>query len=416
MNMSKKYLNVFLSLIFTLNAPAGFAQGQRWVSPPYNINMNGAAPVVTTIPGATPGTNNISNGAYGPNGQLEFYVKDLSVYLGSSSQLLGKLPNSVGSAEGSEVEIVRVPGPGLRFYVIYTTYLTSQGRSLFYVKVDCTHAALVFSPALNTNLPSSSSPYFLECNYFDAQGLALSKPIFSLVTHSTSRYLFTVGFKGSPKLGATPYNYGGLLRWTIDANGIHNQTVIATTTDLNHNYGNYYDFWNYLTVSQMSLSDDQTRLAWGGGTGPGGGAGQAMLFEVKLNPTNYSYVPGSFRQYFIPYTHAHRIAGVEYATGSNKLYVSTRDGLFYVPTYGSTPVFIPGSVNLTQQSLSSSSGSQLQYVKSMGKIVGVKVTNTAGHNGTLFSIDPANNNIASLLTTPLTSWNGEGLTLPDLPK
>jgi hypothetical protein len=399
----KSMKSILAFLVLCLSPAIGSAQNQQWVYPPYNINMNGAAPVITTITGATAGVN-ISNGAYDANGVLLFYVKDLKVYKGANSQLLGQLPmpkNCGGGGslgQGSEIEIVPVPGSGLsnKFYVIYNLR-DNSGRCLIYAKITYSSGTAVSTPGLGTLFPSFSSPYVLEGGYYDAQGLAVSK----LTLSNTTRYLFTVGFKGSPNYPVTQYNYGGLLRWTIDAAGIHNQVVIATTTDLNYLSGDYYAFLNYLTVSQMSLSDDQTRLAWGGGTGQGGGAAQRMLFEVKLNPANYSFVPSSFRQYFVPYTQASYISGVEYAAGSNKLYVSTRDGIYYLPTYGSTPLLIPGSKSLTQQPLSSMSGSQLQYVKSTGKIVGVRVTNTSANTGTLFSIDPVNNNISSISSTPV---------------
>ena len=425
---------VFGFCLFRLTASMSFAQNQQWVYPPNNINMNGNAPVVTTIPGATAGTNNISNGAYDQNGKLLFYVKDLKVYT-STSVLKGKLPmpgpSGTGNSwlwEGAEIEIVPVPGSGFcnKFYVIYTVYEPAQTQGcLLYETIDCSSGSPVaIGPAFNSTLMSTYySQNVLEWLYFDAQGLAVSK----LTSNNTKRYLFTVGFKGSPNLSIrNQINYGGLLRWTIDASGIHSPIVgsdystliAADDTDL----GNYYQYYTWRTVCQMSLSDDQTRLAWGGATQTYNNA--QSVFEVKLNSANYSYVPGSFHQYHIPYNGSMFgstfVAGVEYAANSNnKLYASMRDCIYYIPAYLSSPALIPGSTSLTQQPLSSMSGSQLQYVKSTGRIVGVRVTNTAANTGTLFSIDPSNNSIASISSNALSSWDfvtnysGRGFTLPD---
>lgn len=423
------------TLIFGLcvSAPISFAQNpnQQWVYPPYNINMNGNTPVVTSIPGATAGSNNISNGAYDANGTLLFYVKDLNVYTGSASQLKGKLPMPGAGGhgcqwiwEGAEIEIVPVPGSGLcnKFYVIYTVKdLNSLECCLLYATIDCSSGTPVsIGPAFNSTLSSTYySQNLLQWLYFDAQGLAVSK----LTLNNTTRYLFTVGFHGNPNLALrNAINYGGLLRWTIDALGIHNQQLIARD-DLD--LGNYYAYDTWQTVTQMSLSDDQTRLAWGGGTRNQTYNCQQHVFEVKLNPSTYSY-GGSYHQYCLPYygtlpsPQTTFVSGVEYVPGTNKLYVSTREGLYIIPSYAVVPVLLGGTSGIMQQPLSGMSGSQLQYVKAIGKIVGVKVTNTAANTGLLYSIDPLNNNTAIILPSPpLTSWDfviyygGKGFTLPD---
>jgi hypothetical protein len=167
----------------------------------------------------------------------------------------------------------------------------------------------------------------------------------------------------------------------------------------------------------MSLSGDQTRLAWGSGTQYTGQ--QQSVFEVKLSPT-YSFVPGSFKQYYLPNpTHASFVAGVEYAGRS--IYASTWDGIYFIPNYGSTASLIPGSTNLTHQPLSQMEGSQLQYVESTSKIVGVRVTNTPANTGSLFSLDPSNNTTATIMSNPLKSGAlsfgyGQAFTLPELIK
>ena len=414
--------------LFLVSHSPSVAQGQRWAYPPHNINMNGSTPVITNIPGANALGNNISNGAYDASGNLLFYVKDLKVYT-ATSQLKGKLPmpNSGGAGYtwtelGSEVEIVPVPGSGLcnKFYVIYTVRdLTHNVFCLCYVVINMTPAGpVIIGPAYNSTL--SASYYWqnvLEWIYFDAQGLAVSK-----LTSNNTRYLFTLGFAGSPSLPfRNQTNNGGLLRWTIDASGIHSQTVIAgDNTALVNNLGSYYETDAYLTVTQLSLSDDQTRLAWGGGTKNSGL--RQWVFEVKLSP-NFTYVPGSYRQYSLPYpggnSQAAFVSGVEYVAGTNKLYVSSREGLYYIPSHGASPIYIAGSASLTRQPNSSVSGSQLQYVKSTGKIVGVKPNNTAANTGTLFSIDPNTNTTATISTTPLMSktrsfsYTGGGFILPE---
>ena len=396
------------------------ANNQQWVYPPFKINMNGNTPVVTTMPGATAGASNISNGAYDANGNLLFYVKDLHVYT-STSVLKGKLPNpgpggtgNTWSWLGAEVEIIPVPGSGFcKFYVIYTVRdQTSNHFCLVYATIDLSSGSPVSIPAYGSTLTASHPSWsnVLQWLYYDGQGLAVSKPILN----NTKRYLFTVGFKGSPNLAIrNANNFGGILRWTIDAAGVHSQTVIAAdTSDL----GSYYSNLTYLTVAQMSLSDDQTRLAWGGGTQ--GFGQQQSVFEIKLNPATYSFVPTSFRQYYLPMSPASFVAGVEYAAGSNKLYASTRGGIYYIASYGSSPVLIPGSPSLTHQPLSAMNGSHLQYWKSTGKIVGVQVTNTSANTGTLFSIDPSSNSTASISSTALKSrifvfTYDQGFTLPE---
>jgi hypothetical protein len=144
------------------------------------------------------------------------------------------------------------------------------------------------------------------------------------------------------------------------------------------------------------------------------------VFEVELNPANYSYVPGSFKQYPIAFSGSGSfVSGLDYAAPSNRLYASTRDGIYSIANRSSWPVPIPGSTSWTKQPLSSVSGSQLQYVKSIGKIVGVGVSNTSANTGKLFSIDSGNNIVAipSAALKSMAYGPGPaplGFTLPDL--
>ncbi|MEA2163704.1 MAG: hypothetical protein QOK37_1831 [Thermoanaerobaculia bacterium] len=394
---------------------ASSLNAQLLVIPPYSINMMGSSPQSSPIPAATAGTHNLSNGAYDANGTLLFYIKDLNVYMGSNSQLKGHLPipaNSGGAMwtyEGAETEVVPIPGAEFcnRFYVVYTVGAPGGafGYCLLYATIDWNNGAPTSNPPLGAVLSASSYPQnLLEWLYVDAQGLAVSKVV--TVAGLPTRYLFTLGSGNTYQYSN---NWGGVLRWTVDGTGIHNQIVIANAlTDMS----NYYRGPNYLGVNQMSISDDQTRLAWGGGTQY---VGQPQaVFEIKLN-TSYLY-GGYFHQYSLPSTSSHSVAGVEYAAGSNKLYVSMWDGIFCIPSIGAMPSFLPNSQNVTHSTSSYLGGSQLQYMKSTSLIIGVGVA--SGTIGKLFSINPSNVITPNYSAVQLSSqtdlyWSAPAFALPD---
>jgi len=399
-------MKVILAMaVWCSTASLALAQGQRWVMPPYNINMSGPTPQTATIPSASAGPHNISAGAYDQNGVLLFYVKDLNVYLASTSQLKGHLPTPVNSGgamwtyEGAEIEIVPVPGAELcdSFYVIYTVGAPGGGSGycLIYARIDWNGGSPVSTPPLGAILSASSyKQNLLEWGYVDGQGLAVSKR--TTVSGLPARYLFTIGSGDPYQFGN---GWGGVLRWTIDALGIRNQVVIANTASDMNNY--YQAGAHYLGVSQLSLSDDQTRLAWGGATN--GVLPVQNVFEITLNPTTYTY-GGYYHKYDLPTIHSVGVSGVEYATTSNKLYASTWEGIYYIASPGATPSLLTTSPALTHSTTSYLSGSQLQYVKSTGLIVGVGVTNTP-YIGKLFSLNPFTNGITpNYSPTPVTSF------------
>ncbi|HTA62511.1 MAG TPA: T9SS type A sorting domain-containing protein, partial [Bacteroidia bacterium] len=157
-------------------------------------------------------------------------------------------------------------------------------------------------------------------------------------------------------------------------------------------------------VIQMSLSADQTHLAWGTGfTNYSFGTGQQNVFELQLSPS-YTYINSSFVGYNFGNAGTDNcVAGVQY-DGSNHIWASTRSGIYTMynglnaiaPIFGSTYTYNFNPPNYTNTAM----GSQLEYIPSTGLIVGVKPA-AATLTGTFFSINPN-------LSTPTITLNSFG--------
>ena len=393
-----------------LSAYMGFAQNQQLAVPPNNINLNSGNPVGTAISGASSATSGATNGAYDANGKLLFYIENLNVFIPGNSTSVGHLPMPYSPATGSggpEVEIVPIPGKELcnKFYVIYTCPNQAANGSglgaLCYCEIDYNGSTSTIIPTSATKL---SSPNLLMWNYAAVSGgLAVSDQ-----TTSNNRYLFLLATANE-----NDATQGGLYRFTISGTGISATPVLlATNATLNKYYQQAPA--NFAQTSQLTLSTDQTHLAWCGGTGIAFASTTQSVFEIQLL-SDYTFSSGTYMKYSLGSGGAdYFVAGITYDQ-SNKLYASTQSGIYSQSYSGGSFTLIPNSKKLTFNSSSGVTGSQLQYVQASGLIIGAAPTaNNAA--GTLFSIDP-NNSLAlnsSYLNSSLihSVWNG-GYTLPD---
>lgn len=350
---------------------AGMGQNQYWAAPPSSFDMTVNTPISTAIPSANGFSYASSNGAYDATGKLLFYVQDLYI-LSATSAVVGLLPTYNFSSNtyhlpGPEVEIVKIPGSGdcNVFYVIYTLIGFPGGFSLDYVKVDCSSGTPVISVPANSQL---------MLGHGDGQGLAVSK----LTTTNNVRYLFTID--------------NAVIRYTIDNTGINSPTTIVTSAQLSPNT----QFSNWTFLSELELSSDQSRLAW---TGSEYNGTTLPVYEVTLT-SSYNYA-GQLYVYPLPRNTGHNfVYGIEYTAGSNKLYATTDDGVYYL-TPGGTPgiTYISNSTNY--------GATQLQLMASTGYIIGVDKL------GKMYKIDPSFNTITpNYSSTQLLSNNTPNTSLP----
>lgn len=289
---------------------ANYAQAQLkiWTLPPKQILIPAVGvATVTSLPGGfTP--YEVANGAYEENGNLIFYAEAdnniISIYnsLGTSIGSLNTLYSSVTgyyyTQIGEELSIVPVPGSCRQFYVIFSAGAGAlTGSAVGYAKIDC-----------NSGVTISTQTTLVDYWGGNSSAIAVSK-----VTdvQAGSRYLFAMG-------------YSSINRYTITSTGIASKTLIANDATIGSNS-------NYWITSQLVLSPDQTQLAWGS---TNGGINN-KVFQITLS--GYSY----FSSTSYPFAGDTYLHCVEFNSNSDRIFVSTNNGLKYI--YGGAVYTIPSS-------------------------------------------------------------------------
>jgi hypothetical protein len=258
------------NLMFSQSPP----QMKKFIIPPYIVNMVDGSK--TQLPSYPTQDGMLSNGMFDQAGNLMFYVIYDKVY-DASGTIIGNL---WCNCYMSEISICNVPGSCDKFYIIYALSCPYCNAQLYYsiVKTSITAPNTYQSTMLQTNVEFTGS-----FSFFETAGLALSR-----ARSDNSRFLYVVG-------------NNIISKYFVSANGIF-PLFYFTPTD---------DYFHY-NLSEVELSPDQSKLAWG----------------VCLNDGRVNFIgldlDGNFvlpiKSYTIPNSN-NSINGLEFSLDSKKLYV-----------------------------------------------------------------------------------------------
>lgn len=380
--------------------PATLPQMRSWMFSPLRVDFTqGATPTVSTVPGAptTGAVGGPTAAAYDDNNNLLFYCVRASwnfssTYYGADVYApSGAFATDGESANGGGIsgtysnvtgfnyrnlaqEVCVVPMPGLckQFSLLYilSTGIGSGNSALVSSVVDCTGATpVVGAPTIICEIPGSTS------------GFAVSK-----LTNGT-RYVYTVG--------------GGAIRRTPLSRAGFGATVVDLTTGL-------------FAPSEVDLSPDGTRLAFGGGVNSIKG-----LCRAEVNPST-----GVVSNFQVTHTDpgattSGSMLGVEFSLDNTKIYYGGGypgssnppgpTGIFEYTIATGGLRLLPGTRAFAQSMIEAAHDGLLYAVGSYDQQTG------GAESERLLSINPTTGTAAlSPVTTHFqTLGNGYGYVLPD---
>jgi hypothetical protein len=347
--LSKSFLSLAGLFLVVLSTTSLNAQQPKWVLPDYLWNMQSTTLASTILPTSYGLQYKLSNGAYDSHGSLLFYIYDDEIK-NASGTTVGTLlpyyrdlvpyptnPNHTSNdywVTGEEVVIVPVPGSCKKFYVIYTKGNNmTPGNQILYAVVDCPGASVTVTYPLANNPGVSNAPISID----HGLGLAVSKTF-----NGSDRYLFTE-------------SWAKLLRFTITSSGISSQTTICDPTSdpsLFPVTGSLY------SSQELELSPDQQYLAWGN-------TKSGKMNMIKLN-SSYTKISGSAVAYSLA-----DIRGLEFNSGSSKIYISHALGLSCYTISSGTAASVTGGTALNNTFLELSKNGRIYGVNSSNKLVGI---------------------------------------------
>lgn len=311
-------------------------QMRTWTLPPYRVNF---APAGTpTLPLASAGQYRVANGAYGVNGNLLFYVKDLNVYKAdgtSMGALTGYLANGTTTHFNSptkEMPIVPVPNSCSKYYVIWLGNTGGFGSSnhLRVATIDVA-ANTVTNQAQNVSLGVFGNEY---------AGLAVGKTL-----ASGNRMLYVV--TGS---AITPF--------TISSSGLSQGTATPNP------FGGY--------VSSAELNHTGTKLAWGNFNFP-------YMYELNITSTTGFPTGGST---LFPTASNGSVRDVEYDAAGN-LYanvvtgITATDGIYKRALGGTSALPFVLNTAYANSQIELGYDGLLYLINSSGKMVSINPSNAS---------------------------------------
>lgn len=258
----------------TYSSAQSLYHNPEWLLPPHQISFtpSGASANASAVSG---GNYSVANGAFDEQGNLLFYVKDGSVY-NAANGFVGLLLSGLNP----EVAIVPKPGTCDQYYLISWETQAFIGTDLVYATVTVSGGAV-----------SLSGTTKLSGGFIHMNGLAVSDPI----NAEMDRYLYTVS-----EVGIDQYH--------INSGGIDFVQVIANQSDFN-------DFG----VGAYAHDTPEAELA-GNCIAWGSMIGDPYAFVAIFHPNTFALQD----ILTLPLPHEDlRVAGIEFANGGNRVYVST---------------------------------------------------------------------------------------------
>ncbi|NEN25136.1 hypothetical protein G3O08_16670 [Cryomorpha ignava] len=344
---------IILSL--TLLSNFSFAQMDYWTLPPYQYHMSLLNPTHTTLPGNQSNSFSVANGAYEPNGNLVFYVKDDGIY-DDQGVFVNNLPIYMPYPNGpvydilsGEIAIVPIPNECKKYYIIYSMDNPGGFSPLLYIKIDCTGT----SPVLTYD---STFPYikpFIISNQGGSDNTAFAVSQTFNPASNPSRFLLA-----AKELG--------IYKSIINSSGISTGVEIASYNTLNLQY-----FDDFATSTEAEISWGTNYFAWCS-------IGTDKVFIIKIDPSDGTYVPNSIKSFSISDP-----KGIEFDSNllNPNLFVSCSQGIKKISTLNnSTTTISTGPYDLSNTFLEYGSKNKIYGVSPVtngGKLIGISTTNSS---------------------------------------